>query len=910
MTVTDYAPEIIVRTGSAVHTTCPYCGVGCGVLIEHSVTDGLQLRGDPDHPANFGRLCSKGTRLLETIGTDERLLQPSILGRSADWDEALEHVATSLARIRDEHGPDAIAFYVSGQLLTEDYYVANKLMKGFIGSANIDTNSRLCMSSAVAAHKRAFGEDIVANCYADIELADLVILVGSNFAWCHPVLYQRLTAARADHGTQIIVIDPRRTATCEDADQHLPIQPGTDAWLWNGLLAHLSGHGFISSDTLPAHHGLSDAIALAQNDTPDSRSTAKRCGLTELQVQTFFERFAQTAKVLTIFSQGINQSSSGVDKGNAIINCHLATNRLGREGAGAFSITGQPNAMGGREVGGLANTLAAHMDFDQADRVGRFWNAPEIARQPGLKAVDMFEAVRNGSIKAVWVMATNPAASMPDANAVREALANCPLVIVSDCVARTDTLDFAHVRLPATGWGEKDGTVTNSERRISRQRAFLASAGLARADWWIITEVARRMGFAQAFPFQSAAEIFLEYAALTNFENNGARALNLAGLLRGGVPSYDTLKPVQWPIPLDEDSAQTRPSLADLAEAPIGTPRLLGDGRFYHADGRAHLVPITPRGPANTLAAGEMALLTGRIRDHWHTLTRTGRSPTLSQHIDEPVLAMHPVDATRLGVEEADLADITSAWGTGIARVVISDEVREGDVFLPMHWSRTTSLSGAVDGLVKPAVDPISGQPEFKHTPVRITRSLVDWQGVFMGGNELPHDRTLVHATRARGPEGYRWKLAGRGSPQAFREAVNTQLGPDVMSARYADEHSGHQAWMWYAQSRVIALAFVGPSTRSLPSVTEMAALMSTTIETGRAHRLLAGVLSDPGTDAGPIVCSCFGVGRNTLARAIEEGLASDVGELGHHTRAGTNCGSCRPELRKLLRNLQTTPVP
>ncbi len=906
MTVTDSAPEIIVRTGSTVRTTCPYCGVGCGVLIEHSATEGLQLRGDPDHPANFGRLCSKGTRLLETIGTEDRLLQPSIHGKATDWDEALNYVAKSLSSIRAEYGPDAIAFYVSGQLLTEDYYVANKLMKGFIGSANIDTNSRLCMSSAVAAHKRAFGEDIVANCYADIELADLVILVGSNFAWCHPVLFQRLIAAKAEHGTHVIVIDPRRTATCEDADLHLPIKPGTDAWLWNGLLAHLSGQGLIPDGAVTHHHDVSDAIALAQKDTPDVLSTARRCGLAEHQVQTFFSSFAQTQKVLTIFSQGINQSSSGVDKGNAIINCHLATNRLGIEGAGAFSITGQPNAMGGREVGGLANTLAAHMDFDQADRVRRFWSAPDVARQPGLKAVDMFEAVRNGSIKAIWVMATNPAASMPDANSVREALANCPLVIVSDCVAHTDTLDFAHVRLPATGWGEKDGTVTNSERRLSRQRAFLEPAGQARADWWIIAEVARRMGFAEAFPYQSSAEIFTEFARLTDFENDGARALNLAGLLQGDVHWYDTLKPVQWPIPAVDESTHTRPG--DSAE-PIGTARLLGDGRYYHADGRARLIPITPRGPVNVLATGDLALLTGRIREHWHTLTRTGRSPTLSLHIDEPVLSLHPDDAKRLCIQDADLADITSAWGTSIARVAISDEVRPGDVFLPMHWSRTTSLSGAVDALVNPAVDPISGQPEFKHTPVRITRSLVTWHGVFIGHCVLPQVADLAYATRARGYDCERWKLAGRGSPQTFREGVNALLGPGVTSARYADEHAGYQAWMWYAQSRVIALVFVGPSTSSLPTVPELTGLMGVAIEAGRAHRLLAGVLTDPGADQGPIVCSCFGVGRTTLARVIEEGLAKDVGTLGLHTRAGTNCGSCRPELKKLLRSLQTVRV-
>src|SRR3989338_5486058 len=490
----------------AVRTTCPYCGVGCGILATPDGAGGLEVAGDPDHPANKGRLCSKGSALGETVGLEGRLLAPRVFGQDVGWDAALGLVAKRFARVIADHGPDAVAFYVSGQLLTEDYYVANKLMKGFIGSANIDTNSRLCMASSVAGHRRAFGSDTVPGLYEDFESADLVVLTGSNLAWCHPVLYQRLAAAKAARpALRVVVIDPRRTATCDLADLHLAIAPGSGAAPFNARLVAVADRGAVDAGFLTDVNGWDEALAAAR------ASDVAVTGLAAAELEAFLALWTGTERVVTVYSQGINQSTSGSDKVNAILNCHLATGRIGRPGMGPFSVTGQPNAMGGREVGGLANQLAAHLDYsDEAniDLVARFWNAPHLARSPGLKAVDMFQAIASGKIKAVWIMGTNPVVSLPDADRVRAALMDCELVVVSDCVQHTDTTACADILLPAAAWGEKDGTVTNAERRISRQRSFLPAAGEARPDWWIITQVAQRLGFAAAFPYTRPAQIF------------------------------------------------------------------------------------------------------------------------------------------------------------------------------------------------------------------------------------------------------------------------------------------------------------------------------------------------------------------------------------------------------------------
>ena len=563
----------------AIRSTCPYCGVGCGVLLRPDGAGGLAVRGDPDHPANLGRLCSKGSALGETVGLAGRLRAPMVGGVETGWDEALELVARRFADTVAQHGPDSVAFYVSGQLLTEDYYVANKLMKGFIGSANIDTNSRLCMASTVAGHKRAFGTDTVPGTYEDLEQADLIVLVGSNLAWCHPVLYQRILAARKARGTRLVVIDPRRTASCDGADMHLPLAPGSDVALFNGLLAAIYEAGAFDAEYLAHVDGFDAALdALMANDTGVT-------GLDDATLAAFYDLWIQNDRVVTVFSQGVNQSTSGADKVNAILNCHLATGRIGKPGCGPFSVTGQPNAMGGREVGGLANMLACHLDIENPDHrlaVRGFWSSTAMPETPGLKAVDMFRAVGDGRIKALWIIHTNPAVSMPDADRVRDAIAGCDFVVVSDITGATDTARLAHVLLPATAWAEKDGTVTGSDRIISRQRAALPAPGVARPDWAILAEVGRRMGWAAAFDYQSPAEIFREYAALSGIAGKLGRDFDISALAELTDAGYDALPPSRWPLTRNRQGG-----------------RFFADGRFFHPNGKARMLALNHRPPAS-----------------------------------------------------------------------------------------------------------------------------------------------------------------------------------------------------------------------------------------------------------------------------------------------------------------------
>src|SRR6201996_6694831 len=560
-------------------TTCPYCGVGCGVLATPDGSGGAAIAGDPQHPANFGRLCSKGSALGETLGLENRLLHPVIRCSSGAmervaWTDALDHGAHRFAHIVARDGPGAVAFYLSGQLLTEDYYVANKLMKGFIGSANVDTNSRLCMASSVAGHRRGFGADTVPGCYEDLDRADLLVLVGSNAAWCHPVLFQRMMTNKQARGARIIVIDPRRTDTAEEADLCLGLKPGTDTALFSGLLVHLADNSALDRAYIEAHtSGFDDALARARGIAGSTAAT----GLSEEDVATFFKMFRETERTVTMYSQGVNQSAQGTDKVNAILNCHLATGRIGKPGAGPFSLTGQPNAMGGREVGGLANQLAAHMNFTppDIDRVRRFWKAPRIATHEGLKAVQMFEAIARGEIKALWVIGTNPVVSLPDADVVREAMKKLELFVVSENVRSNDTVEAGpHVLFPALAWGEKSGTVTNSERRISRQRSFLPAPGEARPDWWILSEVAKRLGFGAAFDYKSAADIFREHASLSAFENNGSRDFDIGGLSELEDEAFDAMTPVLWPRRADEMAQQ----------------RFFSDGEFFTGDRRARFI--------------------------------------------------------------------------------------------------------------------------------------------------------------------------------------------------------------------------------------------------------------------------------------------------------------------------------
>ena len=686
-----------------VRSTCPYCGVGCGVLLRADGAGGLDVRGDPDHPANRGRLCSKGAALGETVGLENRLLAPRVDGQEAGWDRALQHVADRFSQTIAQHGPDSVAFYVSGQMLTEDYYVANKLMKGFIGSANIDTNSRLCMSSSVAGHKRAFGSDTVPGTYEDIDEADLVVLVGSNLAWCHPVLYQRLLGARATRGTKIVVIDPRRTASCDGADMHLALEPGSDVALFNRLFSEIYDGGACDADFLRHTSGYDETLHTARIES------GAATGLSEAEITAFCRLWMQHEKVVTIYSQGVNQSTSGSDKVNAILNCHLATGRIGKPGCGPFSVTGQPNAMGGREVGGLANMLACHLELENADHsaaVRDFWGVPSLPNKPGLKAVDMFRAVGDGRIKALWIIHTNPAVSMPEADAVRDAISECPFVVVSDITDQTDTARLADVLLPATAWAEKAGTVTNSDRTISRQRSVLPAPGQTRPDWHILAEVGRRMGFETGFQFDSVAEIFREYAALSGIAGRFGRDFDISGLAKITDQQYDDFAPQRWPITAAREGG-----------------RFFADGKFFHPDGRARLLPVSWRPPAaRTTRRYPFRLNTGRVRDQWHTMTRTGQSPRLSAHLAEPFLEIHPEDATALGIHPSDLVEVSSPTGVNILRARITDAVQKGQVFAPMHWTAETAPSARIDALIAAACDPVSGQPESKAGVVDLRR--------------------------------------------------------------------------------------------------------------------------------------------------------------------------------------------
>ena len=874
-----------------VRTTCPYCGVGCGVLAGIAADGTTTVRGDPDHPANLGRLCSKGAALGETLGLEGRLLQPEIGGRQASWDDALDLVAEKFSQAIAEHGPDSVAFYVSGQLLTEDYYVANKLMKGFIGSGNIDTNSRLCMASSVAGHRRAFGEDIVPGVYEDLERADLVVLTGSNTAWCHPVLYQRMLAARSERGTRIVVIDPRRTATADECDLHLALDPGTDVLLFNGLLAHLAQAGKTDAGFIRDHtSGFDAAASLAGADAPSVARVAKGCGLAAADVQAFYDLFAETQRTVTVYSQGVNQSAHGTDKVNAIINCHLATGRIGRPGMGPFSVTGQPNAMGGREVGGLANQLAAHMDFaDDAnvDRVSRFWNARNIARRGGLKAVDMFQAVADGRIKALWVIGTNPAVSMPDASRVRAALSKCDFVAVSD-VTRTDTTRYADVLLPAAAWGEKDGTVTNSERRLSRQRSFLPPPGDARADWRIVCEVAARMGFGDAFDYRAPAEIFREHAALSAFENNGERLFDLGDMADLSDEDYSAFAPRHWPA----------------SERYEQQTRLFSDGRFATPDGRARFVPVRQEATAYTVDADyPLALNTGRLRDQWHTMTRTGNVPRLMANAPEPAVDLHPADATAHQLKDGDLAHLSTRFGFVRAKVRVTEAQRRGQAFLPMHWSGHFAAKAAAGLLSSPVTDPHSGQPELKHVPARIVRENTGWAGVLITRRDL-RPTGFVHWSRHAVEGGWVYELTGTEPPDQgillARKLLGVQRRDQLLE--YTDRRGLAYRAAAIDESGAMAEALLVAAPDQLPTRDWLVSLLATRqpLSTADRHALLSGRSPVPMPAIGRVVCACFHVGANQLASAVAAGCDS-LEAIGSTLRAGTNCGSCRSEIRAII---------
>ncbi|MFV8572134.1 molybdopterin-dependent oxidoreductase [Marinobacter sp. SBS5] len=874
-----------------IATTCPYCGVGCGVLAR---VDGVA--GDSSHPANQGRLCVKGSALHETLVTGgESSFGPRVGGKEVGWEHAIGRVASAITDAVRDHGPGSVAFYLSGQLLTEDYYVANKLAKGFVGTPHVDTNSRLCMSSAVAAHKRAFGEDCVPGCYEDLELADLLVLAGSNAAWAHPVLYQRMKAAHRA-GRKVVVIDPRQTATSELADLHLKLRPGTDTLLFNGLLVWMHEQQALDVEYLTQHcSGVEETLKAAKMSAPDIDAVAQECDLAREDVKAFYQWFTETERTVTAFSQGINQSVAGTDKGNAIINCHLATGRVGKSGAGPFSLTGQPNAMGGREVGGLANTLAAHMDYDTPGArqlVADYWETDRLADGPGLKAVDLFEAVHRGDIKVLWVMGTNPAVSLPDSARVREALARCDTVIVSDCVSTTDTTAFADILLPAAGWGEKDGTMTNSERRISRQRRFLPLPAGVKPDWQIISEVGRALGHTQAFGYHKPVEIFREHAALSGYRNAGERMFNIAALEHLTDDDYEQMQPIQWPVKVGGSGGLQQ------------TPRLFSDGRFPTPDGRARLVPVQAQPPSQQPREHyPLVVNSGRIRDQWHTMTRTGLASKLFAHRDEPFIEVHPDDMAGSELVEGGLAILNGPSGQFIGRVRGTAHQRPGEVFVPIHWNGQFASSALASDLMAPTVDPISGQPESKHGIAAIKPLLAKWQARLV----LPKDQTVLPTPMAAAFDYWSrqvllnstgWWLAGR--HRADWLALGWQCFGREPELIMEDESSGRFRAVWLMEERLEAVLLVEAEAGTMPGVEWLDQCFA---ETGDGVEQRWSLLAAGRADAEPmgaLVCSCFQVGENAILRAICEGCNS-VEALGEALKCGSNCGSCLPEVRALL---------
>ncbi|MBF0183313.1 MAG: molybdopterin-dependent oxidoreductase [Magnetococcales bacterium] len=875
---------------ATIRTTCPYCGTGCGLLVTSNGDGGIaSLQGDPDHPANRGWLCSKGISLPETMAMDGRLQQPMVHGRPTSWDAALQQVANGFRDTLAQYGPQAVAFYVSGQLLTEDYYLANKLIKGFMGSANIDSNSRLCMASAVVGHKRAFGSDFVPCRYQDLEEADLLVVVGSNTAWCHPVLFRRMMAARQKGSDKrLVVIDPRCTATAQEADLHLAIQEGSDLFLWLGLLHYLHQQGALDQPFLRDRVQVdAEAFRLAAQQAGSPAEVARQTGVSEEQIMAFFELFRCTPRTVTLFSQGINQSEQGSDQVSAIINLHLATGRIGQPGMGPFSLTGQPNAMGGREVGALATLLAAHLEIENPEHrqlLQTFWDSPVLPDQPGRKAVDLFQDVADGIIKAIWIMGTNPLVSLPDPDAAAQALQRCPLVVVSDPVAHTETSQMAHILLPAQTWGEKEGTVSNSERCISRQRAFLPPFAEAKPDWWIIQEVARRMGFGKAFAYQEPAEIFQEYARLTAWKNQGERLLNLSGLARLTSQEYAELPPVVWPV-----MEQTTESLP-LPRWPL-------------PEGKARLLAVAHR-PRSVSASAQtpLRLSTGRVRDHWHTMTRTGVSPRLSRHAALPTVEIHPQDALPRAIDHGQLVQI-SGNGTMLAKAVVTKQQRAGSLFVPMHWSSPFAYAGKCNVLLSNHRDPHSGQPGFKLAYAEVKALSSHWQGLLLSRQPLRWQEGNFWWARQPLATGI-WLYSMEGlhplhdwtqQSREWLQEVTTTTAPEWID--YSDSGSQRFRSACLHNGRILAAVYLGNPLPDPETLMELFALEK--LADKQRMQLMLG--SSIPSERSRTICACGSVTEAQILQTIASQPAITLEEIGQTLKAGIHCGSCRSEIKTIL---------
>ncbi len=704
-------------------TTCSYCGVGCGIIAKKDAKGVITVEGDPDHPVNKAMLCSKGMNLHHVVqDTSDRILYPEMRWsksherQQVSWDQAIDRAVAVFNTMIKKYGPDSIGFYVSGQCLTEEYYLVNKLAKGFIGTNNVDTNSRLCMSSAVVGYKQALGEDSVPISYDDIELADCFMIAGANPAWCHPILYRRIEAHKEKNPrVKIIVVDPRKTQSCDIADLHLQIIPGTDVVLYNAIAKRLIDRKKVDKNFITNHTDDYDALKSYLKETSLSEA-AKICGIKLTDIKKTASYISDAKGFITLWAMGLNQSSIGVNKNNALLNLSLLTGHIGKPGSGPFSLTGQPNAMGGREVGGMANLLAAHRDLSNEEHrreVANFWGGKEILEKPGLTATEMFDALENGKLKAVWIICTNPLVSLPNINQVEKALKNAKFVIVQDISHRSETLEYADLVLPAAGWAEKEGTMTNSERRITYLDKVIDPPGEALPDAEILWRFAQKMGF-KGFDYTSAEEVYSEHCRLTKGTN-----IDISGL------SYDRLKTegsFQWPVP--ERTHQ-------------GTSRLFEDKQFYTDTGNAKFIIPRFTKPTSELITEKhpLILTTGRIRDQWHTRTKTGKVNRLSAHISNPFLEINQVDAFLRKLKDDDIAVIESKRGKVQVQVKISDTIKKGTVFLPIHWGKVLGNDYArVNNLTTSIIDPISKEPDFKFSAVEVSKFVKEKQKICIIG--------------------------------------------------------------------------------------------------------------------------------------------------------------------------------
>jgi len=902
-----------------VKSTCCYCGVGCGVVIE---TDGERVtgvRGDPAHPANFGRLCTKGSTLHLTAGPAARALYPELRRTRAaprgrvGWDDALDFAADKFAAIIREHGPDSVAFYISGQLLTEDYYVFNKLAKGLIGTNNVDTNSRLCMSSAVAGYKATLGADAPPACYEDIDFAECIFIAGSNTAFAHPILFRRIEDAKARNpDLKIIVVDPRRTDTAAAADLFLPILPGTDIALYNAMLHVMLWEGLCDIGYIRVHTSGFDALKEAVREyTPDA--VAAICGVPAADIVRAAKWFGASRATLSLYCQGLNQSSHGTHNNAALINLHLASAHIGKPGAGPLSLTGQPNAMGGREVGGMANLLSAHRDLANPvhrAEVAQLWGIDSVPAQPGKTAVELFEAIERGDIKAVWIACTNPAQSMPDVNRVRAALARAEFVVVQEAYRNTDTVAFADLLLPATTWGEKEGTVTNSERRITRVRAAVAAPGEARADWQMATDFALRLGARlghphaqRMFAYTAPEQIFNEHR-----ESTRGRDLDITGLTYAVL---ETAGPQQWPMPQG---------------APEGSKRLYADGNFPTADGRACFVAARHVASAEKVDARyPLALNTGRLRDQWHAMSRTGTVARLFNHVEEPWLAMHARDMERRGLKDGDIARLKSRRGELAVRVIASDEMRAAQVFMPMHWGSQFMRGGGVNALTVPAFDPQSKQPELKHAAIEVEKAALPHRVVAMrrfstaeaAGAQTLRDELqpllegFDYATLTlSGRDDVVVMLRGYAAGPIAEAVIDTldrllDLQDTRRTMRYVDARRRVEKAARIENGIVQSVCLAG-ETAAQDWLKNM--MMQGASADAMRSWILAPVAVPPrgSFNRGAIVCNCFDVSAVEINTVLAAG--ADLKQLQGRLKCGTECGSCLPELKRMVQNAAGRP--